>query len=568
MTTRLIYPRSFWILVTAIAGLSLWIRMAFLIHAIGPAGHDDLLFVRQAALIGTGEWLGDYSSITHAKGIGYSLFLLLNHITGLPLKFTEQALFLVASACFASTVGQLFHSRSAALATFVLLAFMPTVWTAEVGGRVVREGLYVSQALMLLTLGIRYWVLPATIAPIAEQLRNHWRPLALLGLLAGWFWITREEGIWLLPAMLVLLAYWLMRQSNWLGQWRAIAGFVALPFVTALLVIGAVNTANYAVYGVFRNNDFRSGDFQAGYGALTRIRHDDWQRYVLFPKDARERAYAMSAAARELQPFFEGAGGESWRSIGCAQTSTIPCTEILSGWFMWALRDAVASAGHYQSARAARNFYRRLAAEIDAGCRMRPGDCLPARATMLPPWHEGYTQDSLKAAWAIFQTLSTLGKLPPYNQASTGDAKSLALFDKVTNGPLALPAEISPITAVGLHSPRDAIRMQLAEWFTHWISKLSTWGLPLAFIAWLMWSIPVLGHIAKHKRAAEIEKWIVATSLAAAIVTRVVLLGILEATSMPSNNMLYLLPLVPISLAMIAFMLLAVVYSRTFKKSP
>ena len=78
--------------------------------------------------------------------------------------------------------------------------------------------------------------------------------------------------------------------------------------MVATVVVGSVNTINYTVYGVFRNNDFRSSDFLAGYGALTRIRHDHWQRYVPFPKDARERAYAMSAAARELKPYFEGDG--------------------------------------------------------------------------------------------------------------------------------------------------------------------------------------------------------------------------------------------------------------------
>lgn len=448
-------------------------------------------------------------------------------------------------------MGRLYRSQAAALATFALLAFTPTVWVAGAGGRVVREGLYVSQALMLVTLGIRCWVLSAPISA-AAQWRGQWLAPMLLGLLAGWFWITREEGIWLLPAMMVLMTYWLVRQPAWREHWRSVVGFLALPLLPALLVIGTVNTINYAVYGVFRNNDFRSGDFQAGYGALTRIRHDQWQHYVLFPKDARERAYAMSAAARELRPFFEGNGGERWRSTGCTQTGTSPCPEILSGWFMWALRDAVASAGYYRSAPVAQAFYRRLAAEIDEGCRQRPGDCLPARATLVPPWHEGYAQDTLKASWGVFQTLATLGKLPPYNEASVGDVKSLALFNEVTNGTLTLSAEMSPMAAIGLHSPRDTLRMQLAQWFTEWIGKLSTFGLPLAFAVWLLWSISMLWQMVKCNQKTEGQAgWILATALAAAVTTRVILLGFLEATSIPSNNMLYLFPLAPLSLAML-----------------
>src|SRR5689334_1662335 len=80
--------------------VSLWIRMAFPANAIGFAIYDDGLFVRQAAEMGLGHWLGTYNNLTHAKGIVYSAFLLLNHATGLPLKFSEQALYLAAALFF------------------------------------------------------------------------------------------------------------------------------------------------------------------------------------------------------------------------------------------------------------------------------------------------------------------------------------------------------------------------------------------------------------------------------------------------------------------------------------
>lgn len=533
--------------------------MGFPIFAAGSAVHDDFLFVRQAAEIGMGHWLGSYSNLTHAKGIGYSLFLLLNHATGLPLKFSEHALYLAASCLFALTIGQLYRCRIATFVTFVLLAFLPTVWVAGAGGRVVREGLYISQSLLLLTLGIRCWVLHdgQEALAAAAQLRKQWPSLMALGLLAGWFWITREEGIWLLPAMALMMLYWLWLQRKRLRDWKPLAGFLALPLLAATLVVACVSTANYAVYGVFRNNDFRSSDFQAGYGALTRIRHEHWQRYVPFPADARQRAYAMSAAARELQPFFEGAGGETWRHIGCEQTSTSPCPEILSGWFMWALRDAVAQAGYYSNARSAQAFYRRLAAEIDAGCHQHPGDCLPPRSTLVPPWHKGYAQDTALASIQVFKTLATLGNLPPYIQASDGEAKYLALFQLVTNGPLA-PAVAAASTALELKSPRDTVRMALARWFTDWIGKLTTVGLPLAFAIWALWTLAAIWRMLALRHSPS-QIWIVSTALAAAIATRVVLLGFLEATSIPSNNMLYLFPLAPISLAMISVMFLAAI---------
>ena len=537
-------PISYWGWIAFVSALSLWLRMAFPILAVGWAAHDDLLFVRLAAEIGIGHWLGNYNELTHAKGVGYPLFLLLNHATALPLKFSEHALYLASAAFFAHTAGQMLRSRLFALVLFAVMAFQPTAWLEQSGGRVMREGIYVSQTLLLLTLGLRCWVLAAAKALPTEQLRTQWRPLLAMGLVGGWFWLTREEGVWLLPALALLLAYWLWTQRHaLLRQWRPALAFAALPIVVATVVVGSVNTINYTVYGVFRNNDFRSSDFLAGYGALTRIRHDHWQRYVPFPKDARERAYAMSAAARELKPYFEGDGGEFWRQGGCAQTQTSPCPEILSGWFMWALRRAVATAGHYQSAQEAQTFYRKLAAEIDAGCRQHPGDCLPPRATMVPPWHEGYALDAIKASGQVFWTLATLDHATPKPYHSIGQPLQLKLFEVVTNGPIAPMADPPPLE-VDLTSPRDKLRLQLAQWIATAMSKASAVALPVALVLWFLWS---LGLLAKRRMPG--MAWVLAASLAAALATRIALLGFLEATSIPSNYILYLYPAVPLSLA-------------------
>src|SRR6185369_8063741 len=120
--------------------------------------------------------------------------------------------------------------------------------------------------------------------------------------------------------------------------------------------------------------------------------------YIVFPADARQKAYAVSAAALELRPALEGAVGKSWLRASCKHVPRTPCSEILSAHFVWAFRDAVAAAGHYKSAPEALAFYDRLTAEIDAACRAGRLSCGPASASLAPPFRWNYVADALAIA--------------------------------------------------------------------------------------------------------------------------------------------------------------------------
>lgn len=532
--------------------VSMWLRNAFPIFAIASAMHDDALFVKLADSISRGDWLGDYNNLTLAKGIGYPLFLVANHIAGLPLKLSEHLFYLLAALFLASLFGKLYGSRWASLATFALLAFIPTAWNPGVSGRVMREGLYVSLSLFLLGLAIRCFVL-AKAASLADDLREKWVFLLLLGLVGGVYWLTREEGVWLLPSAVIILAYWLWSRWPALRPRRAAALFVALPLLSAMLVIGAVNTLNYHWYGVFRNNDFRSTDFVSAYGALSRIKHDHWQRFVVFPSDARERAYRFSSAARELRPSFEGRLGANWRQTGCNQTGISPCPEILSGWFMWALRDAVAAGGHYRSATDARLFYTRLASEINVACDQHAEECLPRRDTMVPPWRNAYLLDTAKASQEVFHTLVTLGGAHAGTKSSVGQVRGLDLFARITNGPLA-PTKPQK-TETGDARSGMPLAMRVAGNLARIEQVIAEIGIPAAMLALLAWCL-----VAVYGRLVDVGL-VTALALAAAVAARVVLLGFLDATSIPSNNMLYLSPVAPMALALIPAVFFGIVAS-------
>ena len=508
----------------AIAGLSTWLRLALPILGVGNGEFDDMLFVRLAAHMAAGEWLGPYGNLTLAKGAAFPAFIAATHVLGIPLKLAEHAVYLGASWMFARSIAGVIGSRRSFPILFAILALNPAVWAAEAGGRIVRENLYVSLTLLLLALAIRLYSTP-------RDLRREWPALLAFGLVGGLFWITREEGAWIVPALIVIADAWLARarRANDLPA-VAIAFALAAPAAAFAAVVLAVNALNHHYYGVFRNNDFRSSDFQSGYGALARIGQDEMRRFVVFPKDARLRAYAASANARQLQPYLDGELGRSWARVGCEQTAIRPCDEILSGWFMWALRDAVAQAGHYRSAREAEGFYKALAAEIDEACAAKRIPCGPPRRTLVPAWRPEFAAWTAESGVKVARTLLTLGDMQVRTLASVGDAAQLGLMRRMTRAKLASTTDLHPI---GL-AYDTARAITAAQRMLHMVSLL----LGIAALAFAF------------RRSGATVPAVALAAVLAAIATRIALLAFLDATSIPSNNLLYLSPSLPLSLAL------------------
>jgi hypothetical protein len=426
----------FWALWWLIAIFSLWLRTGFPTHALSFANFDDELFIRGARYLGAGVWLGPYDNLTLAKGMFYPFFILIAFLSAIPLNMAEHVVYLAASVVAARLVLRLTNDRKLSLLLFAALAFNPVVWSPEMGGAI-REGLYLSLSLAAVILAVN-----AVFPPPATR---QWVTLAYgaaLGLVLGAFWLTREEGLWLLPAVAVpailsLSAAMVIQRpmaSAALAWLKSIGLSLAVGITVFAACNGIVAGLNYAKYGVFITNEFRSGPFLRAYGALTRIKQDHWRPFVVFPKDARERAYNVSPAARELAAALDGPQGEAWRRVGCMSMGITDCPEILSGWFVWAFRDAVAAAGHYRSAPEAMRFYDELAREINAACASGRVPCGPPRATLMPVFHWQYLADTARDSLTVARILLTMANMQIGAIPSQGSPSGIIIFADTVGG--------------------------------------------------------------------------------------------------------------------------------------
>jgi len=528
---------------------SLWLRAGYLPLGVW-GGHDDALFLRLARNMSQAQWLGPYDQMTLAKGAFFPLFLLLGKASGLPLKLVEHVLYVLLAVLAATTVFRLTRMRWLAAAVAVVLLFSPVPWMFEGGSRVTREPLYQALTLAILLVTIRYFLIDPARVSIGLA----------LGLLGGCYWLTREEGAWLLPSIAVLLLPRLARTGRSLlhRSWATLATdlrLVAFPLMGFMGVVMSANVINQLSYGVFRNNDFRAGPFAEAYAALVRIRHDGFKRFVTFPKEARWLAYSVSPAARELAPYLEGPQAVEWTKAsqhypapwGCTNSPHACNDEILSAWFVWAFRDAVAAAGHYRSADEADAYFRRLAAEVNTACNSGAIPCDEKSYGLMPKWRDHYLSDGLASSVDVLGTLIRLNEghvgVPP----SSLSAEQASIFRYAINSPISGDAGSGMLGAGPFHESRMFVTSVIGKSYAF----LSKPAFVLALAGYVVLLACVFGVEGLLSSPDMSRLGLVLSGLLMAIAARVGLLGFLEATSIPSNNLLYLLPVIPIYLLFI-----------------
>ena len=555
-----------------------WLMANLPLVAIPEAAYDDALFVRQAMNLLAGRWLGDYDNLTLAKGPFYPVWIAVGWLAGLPILVSQGLAYALACLVLVRGLrGWLPAGRTGeavAFGLFLLLLFNPM--TYGVGQmRVMREGIYVPLTILLFGLGVWWFRWQGRGLPRRALLAG------AMGGVVGLFWCTREEGLWVLPAFaagfgLLLLTLLLAEGPDGRlrlagrGAGKGIArtaaalvaetGLAGLAAGAALLVIGGFGWMNQRHYGVSDVVEFKQQEFMAAYGSLSRVRHrTPWVPYVVIPREVLERVYPVSPAAAELRPYFDGTAPDGLEQVGCATYGVTPCDgEIRAGWFMWALRDATAQAGHYRTATEAKDFYRRMAGEIGAACDDGRLDCLPPRATMVPPFRTDYVWPTLSAAARMVGFLATMESsgVPRPAMSCTvddcGQSPGRAVFLDMVRSPLFTHAPWLLASTDFQRRSQDGgtlpfqRRAAMVAKLLDGVAAAYRAALPVLLGAGLIGYAAALVAAVRRRR---IDPLLLAGGVAALLVlSRVGLLAVLEATAIPSMNSLYLSPAYPMLL--------------------
>lgn len=395
------------------------------------SSYDDILFLFRAKDLQAFRWLGHYNHMTLIKGMFYPLWIAVVHMAGIPLIISQHILYIFACIVTVIALSPWLQSSGMKIFLYSFLLLNPMSFDFP-ATRVLREGIYPSLTLLVVACSF------ALISRIDRTTKDIAKWSVGLGVSLSAFWLTREEGIWITPFLIIILgvaSILLWRKKP--VQWPKIVVLGALPFTILAISLGTVATVNKLSYGIFSTVEFKNSDFLDAYGALSRVKPSHLNPYYPVQKETREKIYSVSATFGELKPFLEGQVGAAWTATSC--TGLGLCDDIGGGCFVWALREAVAASGHYESGKSAIGYYRRLASEINAACENGRLDCLPPRSTMMPVWHDEYNRPFVNAVIDSTVFLSKFSGFYVQPMASTIPMSLFDLFSTMTHDRISPP---------------------------------------------------------------------------------------------------------------------------------
>ncbi len=510
---------SAWILVL----LKLWLAETLHILAIGAASIDDRLFVTLADYLAKGQWLGPYTYLTLAKGPVYPMFIAGSFLLGLPLGFSQQVAYAAACWLVVKALKPAIARESALFLVFALLLWNPMSYEVMVLGRVLRQNIGTPLAL-------------AVFAGVAGLALRSDRPLGkqvgwglLLGFSFGLFWLTREEGVWILPLGVIVAVGVALRRifTGGFSGLRGLAGAALLATGAAWAVIAGVSAMNLKHYGWYGTVEFRAPEFLDAYGALQRVYPRGQIPMVPVSRAARERIYAVSPAFTALKPWIDGPDGEAM-AAGCTYLTGRPKQEreVAGGWFVWLLREAVWRSGNAPDAHTELNFYARLAREVNTACESGKLKAGAPRSGMMPVWQNGYTA---RLPGTFLRYADYFTSFRGFNVGpgfSSGTAGQLTLFRDMTRDRL-YPVQGQQTQVLSLREEGDRTRRAILYYIgksMRWVLWIGGWS---AAALWLYW-----GLILRKSRPLG-EMWLLASGLLVSCASLLAIDAMIEVSSFP-----------------------------------
>ncbi|HEC12408.1 MAG TPA: hypothetical protein ENI80_04020 [Acidiferrobacteraceae bacterium] len=356
---------------------------------------DDLYFVRSAHELLLGNWLGSYTQYTLMSGPVYSMWIALCYLLAVPLHAAQQLLY--AGACLTAVMAlyPVAGRKAWLILVFAYLLFEPFTYDYSSSAGVFRLGIYPALTVLVIACAIGLYT------RIVDRQGKPLRWAVGLGVALAAFWYTREEGMWIVPTlMLVALFAILHGLTRGERRWTGILAVLVVPILIWSGSFLALAYMNWQHYGIFTDLEIKTSGFKSAYSAVISVRSNERERYYMLEKPVSVALAEVSPAFREIAPY-----------LGKLQSSI----------FIWSLRDAVQAAGYYDhvsdddrvNARKTLGFYNRLGQEVRQACEAGKLTCDKLLSPFIPTWTEDYTREIFPTFYDLIKKVVTFDGFEP-----------------------------------------------------------------------------------------------------------------------------------------------------------
>lgn len=442
----------FYIWVIMLLALKLFLMRDVRIQAQPTAIADDELMVTLAESLKEFKWLGEYNKYTLVKGMFFPAFLALGSLLHINYISWVQIFYCIACTVFVRAIKPMTKKRWAEFLLYALLLFNPIMASTEVIQRVYRNSITAAQVLFVFGgyIGLYY--------SCAERRRSwiKWIASAAFGFVS--LYQSREDAIWIVPFMLVATACVIYRRwrigelsLNALKAKKSAfakgALILLLPFLVHAACRGAIAFKNHAAYGVWTDNELRTGSFPRVVQDIYAIDMEEPADYTSAGREKMEAVYKVSPTLSSIKVALDAVMDNYATSVDRVEQNSVE-GNVENGWFFWALRDAAGSCGFYATAWQSERFWDDVADEIEAAFA---DGTFKKQATMpsalMPPWEKGMLPKLLKTMGEAADYVAFYREVDAFDVPSIDDGEGgIARFEAIT-GNEAVPEDSNPYGA-------------------------------------------------------------------------------------------------------------------------
>ncbi|MCI1787971.1 MAG: hypothetical protein LKI58_07890 [Actinomyces sp.] len=365
--------------------------------------YDDYWVADHAAAIRANDWLGAYDHLTLVKGPFSPFFLAVCSKLGIPFLTAEQLWHSLACLIVVAALAPLLRSSWSRIIVYIGLLFDPISWAAWTFQRVYRNGLTVSQALIVISCLCALYL--RRDRPLLQRL-----PWSLgAGLSLATMWHNREDTAWILPFVFVATAimlcsatvrlfFALRAKKDTRKQTPLVWGSFAGSVLVVLLPLGTLGASNAYVshlnqenYGLSCYNEINDCHFPDFMKAIYSVKWDTTglPERTDVPLEKLEYLYTLSPTLNSISDAMT----EKYKAWAHDKGY------VENGMLIWPLRDGVHAAGYYQpagrgGAADTDRLYANIAAEIHEAISSGRAQGQPTMpSSLMPPWHSIYSSE-------------------------------------------------------------------------------------------------------------------------------------------------------------------------------